>query len=116
MAAADYTITIDAGATWNLTVIYKDSAGVPVDLTAYLARMQVRKRSRAPGAPLVSLTESSGIAIDPLNGRLDLSIDAPTTRLLPEGEWAYDIEIEAPGGIITRLLYGKAVVRAEVTR
>ena len=41
--AAVYDITIEQGATFRLSLVWKDSSNVPVNLTGYTARMQVRR-------------------------------------------------------------------------
>ena len=43
MAAAQYDILIEQGATFSRTFVWKDSSEVAVDLTGYTARMQIRK-------------------------------------------------------------------------
>lgn len=116
MPAVDYSIKIEAGSTWTMSVTYKDPAGAPIDISGYLARMMVRKKINSPGSPLISLTDASGITITGVDGKLDLLIPAADTALLPEGDWRYDLEIESPGGIVTRLMEGRAEVVGEVTR
>ncbi len=42
MAAGKYSFLIEQGATLSFELQYKDSAGTPIDLTGYIARMQIR--------------------------------------------------------------------------
>lgn len=108
-------ISIDQGATYTLVATWKDSAGSPVDLTGYTARMQMREAHNADSA-LLSLTDGDGITITAAEGKLEISIAAADTAGLPPGRHVYDLEVESAGGEVTRLVEGAAVVRPEVTR
>lgn len=57
-----FDIDIYQGATFRLNATWADPAGDPIDMTGYLARMQIRQTYDA-NTPLISLTESSGIAL-----------------------------------------------------
>ena len=116
MSAAIYNATIDQGATFTLEVIYKDSAGTPINLTGYTAALQVRQNYYDETA-LVSLTSpSNGIVITPLLGKINITMSSTQTGSLDEGIYVYDLEINAGGGTITRLIQGQFTVSPEVTR
>ena len=42
MSAGKYSFTIEQGATLQFEIQYKDSNKIPVDLTSYNGRLQVR--------------------------------------------------------------------------
>lgn len=113
-----YNITIRQGATFQLQATVQDSAGDPVDLTGFDARMQVRTDyADNAGTVLVDLTLGDGVAVPtPANGVIVFTIDADATEDLPGGRWRYDAEIESSGGVVTRILEGAATVSREVTR
>jgi len=92
--------TVDAGTTFQVTVLYKDASDVAINITGYSAVMQVRKNSSTE--PVASVSESDGISITGASGRLDVTIPATT----PAGNYVYALDITAPGGITTRLLKG----------
>ncbi len=113
--ADSYNIQIDQGATYTLALSYKDSAGVPINLTNYTAAMQLRKTVGSATASL-SLTSSSGIVITGATGLLSITITATQSRDLVPDIYVYDLEITSAAGVVTRLIEGSAVVSAEVTR
>jgi hypothetical protein len=115
MAAGIYDITIEQGATFQLSATWKDSAGVPVNLTGYSARMQVRP-SYESEETLASLTSAGGnITLGGALGTIIATISATDTQKLNIQEGVYDLELEI-GGVVTRLLQGKATISWEVTR
>ena len=108
-------IEINQGATFDVTLTYKDSAGAAIDLTGYTARMHFRtKKSDA----------SSLFELDTTNGRITLGGAAGTIRLLIDAvdtaafSWAkalYDLEL-VNGSVVSRILEGKVAVSKEVTK
>jgi hypothetical protein len=114
MAAATHNVIIDQGADWRVDVIYKDPAGVPINLSNYTAQLQLRTSYDAASAAL-NLTSSSGITITANAGRLAIHATATQTNALVAGDYVYDLEINL-SGFITRLIQGRAIVRPQVTR
>lgn len=90
---------------------------VPVDLTGYTARLQIRETAGAADPPWANLTtENGGITITAAEGKIDLYISAVDTAVMPAKKGVYDLEMVAPGGDVTRLLAGTATISPEVTR
>lgn len=115
MAAGLYDITIEQGATFQMSLTWKDSTGAPVNITGYTARMQVRGNYESEDT-LVSLTSSGGgIVLGGALGTIAITISASVTQLLQLEEAVYDLELVS-ASTVTRLLQGKAVVSREVTR
>lgn len=115
MAAGLYDITIEQGATFTLSLTWKDSTGAPVNITGYTARMQVRENYESEST-LVSLTSSGGdIVLGGALGTIAITIAASVTQLLQLDEAVYDLEL-VNGATVTRLIQGKATVSREVTR
>ncbi len=111
-----FDITINQGATFELTITYKDSAGTAINLTGYTARMQVRE-TYSSSSTVVSLTNGSGITLGGAAGTIAILISATTTAALTAPfSGVYDLEIVTAGGVVTRLLQGAATVSPEVTR
>lgn len=115
MSAAIYNATIDQGATWNLQVVYKTDAGVPINLTGYTAALQVRQNYYDTTALLTLTSPSGGIVITGATGTIDITMSATQTGSLDEGFYVYDLEITS-GGTVTRLIQGQFTVSPEVTR
>jgi hypothetical protein len=112
--AEQYIFNVDQGSTFNEAVIYKQADGTPVDLTGWAARMQVR-RNIADAATLLSLTDGDGLTITAVDGRIDIEITATQTAAIMAGTCFYDLEIYS-GAVVRRLIEGRMIFRAEVTR
>jgi len=115
MAAGVYDITIEQGATFQMSLTWKDSTNSPVNLSGYTARMQVRSNYEAEDT-LVSLTSAAGdIVLGGALGTIVITIAASVTQLLQIEEAVYDLEL-VNGLTVTRLIQGKATISREVTR
>ncbi|MFN4894210.1 MAG: hypothetical protein ACK5HO_00315 [Pseudomonadota bacterium] len=114
MAAGLYDIIIEQGATFTLNATWKDSTGAPVNLTGYSARMQVRPSYESEEV-LASLVSPTNITLGGALGTIVATIAATDTQKLTMQEGVYDLELEI-GGVVTRLLQGKAIISWEVTR
>ena len=111
-----FDITINQGATFELTVTWKDSTGAAINLTGYSARMQVRE-TYSSASTIVSLTNGSGITLGGSAGTIAILISATTTAALTAPfSGVYDLELVSASGVVTRLLQGAATVSPEVTR
>ena len=87
---------------------------IPVDLTGYTAKMQVRKESGT--ALIVELsTANSRIIIDPLLGKITLSISATDTNNLAAGMYKYDLELTSSTGFVIRFIQGQFEVIGQIT-
>lgn len=113
-----HNIIADQGATFSYTVTWKDAKRTPINVTGYTARMHVRTSETATSVVLALTTENGRIAITSAQGgEFTLTISATDMALIAEDKYVYDLEIVAPvTGVVTRLLYGNFVVRAEITR
>ena len=116
MTAAIYNATIDQGATFQLTVVYKDDAGLPINLTGYTAALQVRQNYYDTTALLTLTSPSAGIVITGATGTIAITMTDVQTGSLDEGFYVYDLEISSSGGTVTRLIQGQFTVSPEVTR
>ena len=130
MSAGKYSFTIEQGATLQFEIQYKDSNNIPVDLTSYNGRLQVRP---TVGSSDVYLTLSSTLQSDntglnfsgsngstPLSsGSIGIYVSAVTSSTLDFSNAHYDLEIYSGSGnseYVVRLLEGKVNLSKEVTR
>lgn len=130
MSAGKYSFTIEQGATLQFEIQYKDSNNIPVDLTSYNGRLQVRP---TVGSSDVYLTLSSTLQSDntglnfsgsngstPLSsGSIGIYVSAVTSSNLDFNEAYYDLEIYSGSGnseYVVRLLEGKVNLSKEVTQ
>lgn len=125
MAAGKYSFIIEQGSTYQSELIYKDSAGEPIDLTDYSAKMQIRP---SPGSTTLYLTLSSSIGPDgsglnlngldgskpKTSGSIGIIISAYSSSLLTFDQAVYDLELYS-GSFVTRIIEGRVQLSKEVT-
>lgn len=110
-----YNITLYQGASFERIFAWKID-GVPVSLTGYSARMQVRRNHPSPIAVITLTTENDGIVLGGSVGTVTLQMSAEETEAVGAAEYIYDIELESPAGDVYRILEGRFIVSPEVTR
>ena len=129
MSAGKYNFIIEQGATFTLEIQYKDSGSVPINLTGYSARMQMRP-SVASSTVYLTLSSSlnpdgTGINMSGSNGTTPLSsgslgiyISSCTSSALTFDQAYYDLEIYSGSTCpyTVRLLEGQVQLSKEVTR
>lgn len=116
-APATLNMTCWQGASFDYTLTWKLD-NVPVNLTGYSARMQVRE-SFDSTAVIMSLTNGSGITLGGTAGTILLAASATTTAAIdatPSGQYIYDLELVSDSSVVTRLVQGNFLVDPEVTR
>ena len=116
MAAAQYDILIEQGATYRRTFTWKDSLGVAVDITGYSARMQIRRKKSSEDFEHEATTENGGITLGQDAGTVDVFISATDTAAFAFTKGVYDIELVDDIGVVYRLIEGGVEVSKEVTR
>lgn len=126
MRAGTYNFTCEQGSTFTRLIeleepdLVADPTGEtfsPIDISGYTARMQIR-RTLESSSPMISLTtENNRLVINPGDEANQILInlsDDETSTLTTNG--VYDLEIESPGGVVSRILQGTVTVSLEVTR
>ena len=78
-----FNIDIKQGATFQLTITWKDSAGTAINLTNYTARAQARL-TYDTAATIFSLTSSSGITLGGAAGTIAIVIAAASKPMSSE--------------------------------
>jgi hypothetical protein len=111
MAAARLDITLEPGSGFELEFTWKDSNGVPTNLTGYTAQAQVRSGYSA-ALPALTFT----VALGGSTGVVTVSADSTATEAVTIGRGVWDLELTPPTGDPIRILYGDVTVMAEVTR
>lgn len=115
MPAATYNIVADQGATFSRVITWKTTAGTPVDLTGYTAKMQVRVTYSSPSAVLTLSTAAGSIVLGGALGTITIT-GAASSMTMDGNNYVYDLELTSSGGAVTRLVMGNFTVRAEVTQ
>lgn len=114
MSAGRYDFRIEQGTTVYRTFTITTN-GAAWDLSTFSGRMQVRPTAQADDVFLSLTTEAGDITLSD-EGVVTVSIDADTTAGILAGSHVYDFEVESAGGEVWRVLEGRFVVKAEVTR
>lgn len=107
------TIYIDRGTSFSSKIPVRNKNGLPVDITGFYARGQLRKhwsskRKQDFGATI----------IDPTSGIIYISLTSDQTRAMKPGRFMFDVELydETQNPIqVIRILEGQAVVTPRVT-
>ena len=119
MPAAQHDILIEQGSLYTLNLVYKDSEGVPIDLTGWSARMQIRQKHTSPDPALISLSSVAGsIILGGALGTISARITSDMSAALTIKTGVYDLELIPPSGEddAFRLIEGAVTVSKEVTR
>ena len=117
MSAGRFDLIIEQGATYSQTFTYETAAGLPINLTAYTAAMQIRETAESDvvlatsGGSTPSITLTLGGAL----GTIVVAMTAAKTALLSFDTAVYDLELTT-GTTVIRLLEGEVKLSKEVTR
>ena len=111
--AGKLNIQIEQGTYWNPIFNYTDSAGAPIDLTGYSAKMQIRKAK--PTDPVLHELSTAAGTIVVGNGFFQLIIDEATSSAFTWTKGVYHLEIVDPAGRTQRLLEGSVELLKEIT-
>lgn len=112
-----YDILVDQGATLLRSLGLKSSAKAVVTLAGYTAVMQIRETISSATTVLLLTTSNGGLEINASAGTVLIIATPAQTAALAAGKYVYDLELtETETGIVTKIIQGNLVVRAEVTK
>lgn len=111
-----WRIAFDQGATYDQPLRWDDPPGSPVDLTTYSARMHVRAEVDSDTLVLELTTGNGRIVLGGAAGTIQLLVSSTDAEAMTPGDYVYDLEMVAPGDVVTRIMEGNFVVLPEVTR
>lgn len=119
--AGQLDLIIQQGTSWHVQLTYKVGAdtqtATPVDLTDYVAWLQVRANWYNDTALLtLSSIDNGGIALGGVTGTIDLELEADMTTEIDWRDGVYDLELTSPMSKVIRLIEGRIRVTPEVTR
>ena len=110
--SAKYDFTLYQGATFNRTLVIKDTNNDVVNITGYTFAGQVRTSAHSG---TVEGTFAVAVA-NPSAGTVSWEMSATNTQNIPAQQCVYDIEMTQANGDIVRILEGFVDVKANVTR
>jgi hypothetical protein len=111
MPAAYQELYLEQGTTFNTTITLDDVYGDVYDLSNYTVNSMMRSSYYSDNA-----AATFQATLNPLQGIISLSLDAPTTSNLSPGRYVYDTIITDRNNNVTRVLEGIVVVAPSVTR
>lgn len=116
MAAGYQNITLEQGATFDLSITIDDVNGQGYDLTQASARSQVRKSYYSANA-VIEFTAT----VNPNTSTITLSLDSSQTANVKAGRYVYDTILDIAGApeqanTVIRILEGIVDVSPRVTR
>lgn len=115
MKPGKYNILCPQGTTYSTQITYNID-DVPVNLTGYNARLQVREFHYSPDYILgFDSISSSAIYVGGSAGTINIDIPPSSTEWLIPGDYVYDLEIYTSTNVY-RLIEGKFSISPEVTR
>jgi hypothetical protein len=113
--AGQKNFEVDQNATFSFIVEYKDSNGLPIDLTGATAKMQVRDQKGGTKLAFSLTSPSGGIVIDPTNGKLTIKMTPTQTSKLFYPKSSYDIMVTDSNANKIKLLEGYMTLSRSVT-
>jgi hypothetical protein len=105
-------LAIYQGDDYLAVVTVSNGTSTPPDLTGYTAQAQIRS---GPADSNATVLVEISTQVNPANSTVNLTIPSAITATL-SGQYAWDLELIAPDGIINTILAGSASVTPEVTR
>jgi hypothetical protein len=115
MRPGKYNFLCPQGTTFSKQLSYLIDS-IPVDLTGYTARMQVREKASSSTKILDLTTENGGITLGGPAGSIMIDVSASTTSSIVPKTYVYDLEIVSSENFVVRLIEGQFIVSPEVTR
>ena len=113
---SEFDFRVNQGADLTVPFLLLDDSGGGIDLTGYTAAMQVRSRVYSTEAVDTLTSDNGRLIIDEIEGRITAKFPHEITETYPAQALVYDIEITSAENERTRILQGKIIVSAEVTR
>jgi hypothetical protein len=110
----DRVVTVERGYDFELPMVYKDSAGVPVDVRAWTALMQVRPNVNSDDV-LYELSSADDTIFLGQHGEVTLIVDRTVTAGW-NANGVYDLRLTPLAGKDKCLIKGKFYVDPRVTQ
>ena len=120
MAAAKRNLTIEKGAKYNKTFIWRDKSKLAISLAGLSARMHIRENIEDTAFEMELTTTNGRIQLEnnAETGRIDLIIGATDTDALTLTTGVYDLELydQSDPDDVNRLMEGVVSITEGVTR
>jgi hypothetical protein len=111
MTAIQLNLYVEAGATFQRSLVYTNDDGSLFDLTGFTALLQVRETVKSTTVKL-----AVNPTIDVATATISWSFSASQTSTLTAPSYVYAMELTNSSGFVIRLLEGAVTVSPEVVR
>lgn len=111
MTAIQLNLYVEAGATFNRSLVYTNDDGSLYDLTDFTGELQVRETVSSSTA---ALTVEPTIDVE--TATISWEFTATQTSTLTETNYVYAMELYGPDDLVIRLIEGVVTVSPEVVR
>lgn len=109
----EHFVALNQGAQFDPSLTWEDGAGNPINIAAYSAKMQIRKKI---GSDLVAeFSTVNGKIILTNLGVIKFLVLATETATLPAGNFIYDFKLFDGSGVPSILFRGSFIIKAAVT-
>lgn len=102
-------LDLQQGVDYTETFTWQTSAGTPISLVGYTAKLQLRQRYDS--AALVSLTHASGITLGGSAGTITFTISASALNAIANSGGVWGLAVYDSGGKATMLRAGTYFVK-----
>lgn len=100
----EFDFKIYQAATLEISKVFLDNAGDPVDLTGFTAALNMRKQYDCDGT-LYTYTEDDALTLDD-DGTVTIALDPTETTDLEPGRYVYDLMLTSDEEVATLFLRG----------
>lgn len=104
-------LIIEQGTTYSTFVTVKDANGSTSNLTNYTASAQMRKSYYSSSYTPFTVTIPS-----PTTGNISMAMSASTTSNVAPGRYVFDLKMQSPSGVVTRVVEGIISVTPSATK
>lgn len=109
--AINLNFYVEAGATFQRSIVYRNDDGTLFDLTDFTAQLQLRETAASATAKL-TVTPT----IDVETATISWQFSATQTSALTAKTYVYAMELYGPNALVIRLIEGVVTVSPEVVR
>jgi hypothetical protein len=113
-----HNFTLVQGDTFQFTAYITDSLNVPINITGWRVRMQIRMPAGCGSDKLIQelSTDNGAIILDGPNGRMDITMTEVQSTAVSPDVYEYDFETTDLGGVVTTRFAGNFTLLKQVTR
>lgn len=101
--------------TFRLHLTYKDANNLPIDLTGWTAKMQVRDKPGGAVLILDSAAPNNSVTITGIDGTVDVEFAMTSMLAVTASRGVYDVALTDPAGLVDVIVEGTVMFVDGVT-